>query len=139
IVGHRWRFATGFAASSVAVSAVSLWMVGPQAAAAFAKSILLVGSGSASRTGRVDIAFGTNLMPNLRGLIAGIFDGVLSFHALQIFTLACSALVFAAIVLIARAKVGGSESLNVAIASSGVVTYYFLVHDLSIVLIPIVI
>jgi hypothetical protein len=138
VVARRWRFASGFAAAGALVSSISLWVVGFEGARVFLMSILSVGSGAASESHAVGVVFNTTYMANLRGLVAGVAGGVLGVFWLQAISVGLSGTALVFIAVWSREKLAGRRALELAITTSAVVTYYFFIHDLSIVLIPMV-
>ena len=137
IAGRRWRFASGFAGSAILVTVVSDWVLAFAPIGSSLAWLWSVGSGAASRTGAVEIVFDTSFMPNLRGLISGLIGGVLPTSYLQIVTLAISGTTFLVAAIWGRVKLSRSDALVLAITASAVVTYYLLIHDLSVMLLPI--
>jgi hypothetical protein len=76
-------------------------------------------------------------MPNLRGLIFGLAHTRLSAFWLQALTIILSAATLLAVALLARRKQWGADLFLVAIPASAIVSYHLLIHDLSVMLIPI--
>jgi glycosyl transferase family 87 len=130
LMWRRWRFSAGLAVSSVAAVLVSLWLVGLAGARDYAHMLL---SMSLRLTSEADIHRYSTLprtMLNLRGLFSAIFDGRLSHGYVQFLIAACSL-----VVLLAAAK--QRPSLPLAIAAASLVSYHFIVHDASILVIVI--
>jgi hypothetical protein len=76
-------------------------------------------------------------MPNLRGLVYGFGDQRLSLSEVQLITV----LIFVAILIwaaIAGAKLVVPDRFLFAITASAVVSYHFLLHDMSILFLPII-
>jgi hypothetical protein len=130
LLWRRWSFSVGLAISSVAAGLVSLWLVGLGGARGYAHMLL---SMSLRLTSEADMRrYTTNprMMINLRGLFSGIFDGKLPPAYLQFLVAACSV-----VVLLAAAR--QRPSLPLAIAAGSLVSYHFIVHDASILIIVI--
>lgn len=130
LVWRRWRFSGGLAVSSVAAGIVSLWLVGFGGARGYVQMML---SMSLRLTSEADMRrYTTNprMMMNLRGLFSAMFDGRLPHGYVQFLVAACSV-----IVLLAAAR--QRPSLPLAIAAASLVSYHFIVHDASILIIVI--
>jgi hypothetical protein len=137
IAARRWRFASGFVAAAILVTVLSGWVLGFGRIGDSLTWLWSVGSGAASRTGAVDIVLDTSYMPNLRGLIVGVIGKIVPISYLQMITLAISGTVFLVVAIWGRVKLRSSNALVMATTTSTVVTYYLLIHDLSVMLLPI--
>jgi Glycosyltransferase family 87 len=130
LLWRRWRFFAGFSASAVVACLVSLWLVGLDGAREYAHMLL---SMSVRLTSDLDmLRYGTHPrdMMNLRGLLSAIFGGRLPHGYVQFLIAACSV-----VVLLAAAR--QRPSLSLAIAAASLVSYHFIVHDASILIIVI--
>lgn len=78
-------------------------------------------------------------MANLRGLIFGILSNKLSISWVQALTVSVSALVLLAVALLRRGKFTGFDAFVLAITTSLVVSYYLGLHDLVLLLIPLLV
>ena len=131
LIWRRWRFSAGFAASAGAAALISLWLVGVDGAKEYVRMLL---SMSVRLTSDVDMfRYGTHPrdMINLRGLLSAMFEGKLPHGYLQFLIAACSV-----VVLVAAAR--QRPSLSLAIAAASLVSYHFIVHDASVLIIVIV-
>ena len=137
IIGRRWRFVRGLTAAAVVVSIVSVWVVGFEGTWAFSKSLWSVGSGFASQDHSVDVLFMTTFMPNLRGLIFGLFAGRLPMFWVQFMTLFSSLAVLISAAVWGRENLQGPKGFELALSASALASYYFFIHDFTIMLIPI--
>jgi hypothetical protein len=135
---RRWRFSAGFALSSAFAMGISLWVVGLAQAKVFVHSLLAVGGAVAPAANQIKFPLRTTLMANLRGLIAGLAAGELSSAATLILTISLSAAVLLALAIRLR-KQGPADAMLLAITASVVVSYYLFIHDLSVLLIPIIV
>ena len=77
-------------------------------------------------------------MANLRGLVYGLAGSRASWLWLQAVTILLSLLVLIWIWVRGRGQWQGGAALVLAVTASVVVSYYLFIHDLSILLIPIV-
>ena len=78
-------------------------------------------------------------MVNLRGLLFGLMSDRLPAVWIQAFTVVVSVTVLLWVAVFARRKQGGADAMVIAITVSVIVSYYLFIHDLSVLLIPIVI
>jgi len=139
LVWRRWRFSAGFALSAAAAGGVSLWLVGLGQAQIYARSLVTMGAGLAPKAGLLRYPIPVASMANLHGLIFGLAGGRLPMFWIQAATFVLSGLVLALVGAWAFRKRGGKDALLLAITASAVVSYYLLIHDLSVLLIPIVV
>ena len=125
---RRWRFSLGFALSASVLWALSVWIVGPAQFAIYLHSMLNIGISSSLSSG---LPLPVGLMANLHGLFFGLFGG----RATALPTVAISAVILAAAGLKRPRNI---EALGIAITISTIVSYYLFIHDMSVLLIPIV-
>jgi hypothetical protein len=132
LLWRQWRFLWGFSVSAAAAIAVSVWMVGIQGIHQY---IGMMAGMSVHLKSDADVArYATSplVMQNLRGLITGLLGGILPHVWVQV--LVCAASI---VVLGLAARKGPSFSLAVLAAS--LVSYHFIEHDASILVIPVVV
>jgi hypothetical protein len=136
LIWKRWRFFAGFAASATAVLAMSILLVGAAQMKFYARSLLSM-STNAAASDYVRNAITPNNMPNLRGLIFGLVDNRIpnswAQGAIGILSVALLSWVAAQ-----HQFRRGATGLLVAIPVAALVSYHFLIHDLSILLVPLV-
>ncbi len=137
LLWRRWRFFTGFALSASLVSLISLWVVGLAQTADYARSLFSVGASLAAGTNQFPLR--VSIMANLRGLIFGLMSARLPAFWVQALTIVVSIIVLLWVAVFAPRKLRGTEALVIAITASVIVSYYLFIHDLSVLLIPIVI
>jgi hypothetical protein len=137
LLWRRWRFVGGFALSAAAVLAVSVFLVGPVQMNVYAHSLL---SMSVRETAIDQVKFNINptMMPNLRGLISASFSRFVPLVWTQILTglASLAALLWIAIRGIRR---DSTQQLMLAVSAGTVLSYHLIIHDLSILLIPLVV
>jgi hypothetical protein len=136
LLWRRWRFFVGFALSSGLVSLISLWVVGFAPSVAFARSLFSVGTGLVTAN---QFPLRVSIMANLRGLIFGLLGARLSAFWIQALTTVASISVLLWVALVVPGKQRTADALVLAITASLIVSYYLFIHDLSVLLIPIVI
>jgi hypothetical protein len=115
LLWRRWRFAGGFFISAGCAAIVSVWLVGIQGSLSYVLSV------SATKT------FRTGVMPNLHGALEIILGNS------RIAGLA--SLLIAVLVLFLASRM--QPSLETALIIIPLTSYYLMLHDLVILLIPI--
>ncbi len=140
LLWRRRRFFAGFALSAGLVSLISLWVVGLTQTAAYARSLFSVGTSVAAAN---QFPLRVSIMANLRGLIFGLVGGLmgprLSAFWTQAVTILVSVIVLLWVAVFTPHKHRAANALVIAITASVIVSYYLFIHDLSVLLIPIVI
>jgi hypothetical protein len=137
LLWRRWRFSAGFAASAAAVGLISLWLVSLTGAETYVRSLIHMSVGLTSGAEQFRYGISPAAMPNLRGLIFGLAHTRLSPFWLQALTIILSAATLLAVAVITRRKQWAVDAFLVAITASALVSYHLLIHDLSVMLIPI--
>lgn len=136
---RRWRFAAGVAITGALVGLGSVLLVGLSQTKMYAQSLLTFGAQSQAVTGQLWYPLPANLMPNLHGLIFGIADSHLPAGLIKWITAILSVLIVLALAATPPKTEQGCEALLIAMPASALVSYYLLIHDLSILLIPVVV
>jgi Glycosyltransferase family 87 len=129
IIWRRWKFSLGLAVSSVAAGLVSLWLVGLGGARDYAHMLLSMSLRLSSENMR-RYTTNPNMMMNLRGLFSAMFDGRMAHGHVQ-----WMVAVGSVVVLLAAAR--QRPSLPLAITAASLVSYHFIIHDASILVIVI--
>jgi len=133
---RRWRFFGGFALTACLLSLISLWVVGFDQTAVYVRSVFSVGTNLATAH---QFPLRVSIMANLRGLIFGLLGGRLPSFWIQTLTLAASIMVMLWVALAVPGKQKTADGFVLSITTSLIVSYYLFIHDLSVLLIPIVI
>ncbi len=136
LLWRRWRFFAGFALSACLLSLISLWVVGFAQTTAYARSLFSVGTNLATAH---QFPLRVSIMANLRGLIAGLLGARLPALWIQALTIVSSIFVLLWVARAVPGKRKTAEAFVMAITASLIVSYYLFIHDLSVLLIPIVI
>ena len=137
LLWRRWRFVKGFMFSAILVGLLSFITCGWAEMVVFVHSLLSVGAGLPAVPGEINFPLRINIMANLRGLIYGLASLRVPQRWLQVTTLLLSSIVVISVRARGRQQRGG-DALVLAITAGVVVSYYLFIHDLSILLIPIV-
>jgi hypothetical protein len=136
LLWRRWRFFSGFALSGSLLTLISLWVVGFAQTAAYARSLFSVGTNLATAH---QFPLRVSIMANLRGLIFGLLGARLPAFWIQALTIVASILVLLWAARAVPGKQRTADGFVIAITASLIVSYYLFIHDLSVLLIPIVI
>ena len=141
LIWRRWRFSAGFAISATAAGSASIWLVGLAQARIYVRSLVAMGASLTPRADLLRYPIPVAAMANLRGLIFGLAGGRIPALWIQATTIVLSGVVLSLVAGWAFRERGGkgSNALLLAITASSVVSYYLLIHDLSVLLIPIVV
>ena len=129
LIWRRWRVCTGFVISGGAAGLISLGLVGLGGTKEYMS--MLSGMSLHLNSSADMVRYGTfpTAMMNLRGLATALLEGTLSATGLQFAVFVSSA----AVLLIAAKR---QPSLPLAIMAGSLVSYHFLCHDASILIIP---
>lgn len=131
LLWRRWRVVTGFALSGTTAALISLWLVGWHGAREYARTLLAMTVSLNSKSAILHYGAIPTSMFNLRGLATALLSGSLSRVGLLVVIVASSMTILA---VAARQH----PSLQVAIMASSLVSYHFLSHDATILMIPLV-
>lgn len=137
LLWKRWRFVAGFALSAGLVSLVSVWVVGLTQILVYAHSLVSMGAGLA--VDQFKFPLRVSFMANLRGLIFGLAGTRLPAFWTQALTIFVSAVLLLWVAASTSRMIRAADALVIAITASVIVSYYLFIHDLSVLLIPIVI
>jgi hypothetical protein len=127
---RRWRFSAAFACTSAALAGVSIWIAGMAQSVHYLHSMIGAGSSLGSVAGP---SLKMNLMANLHGALHTILKG-----SSAVLPLTVSASV-ATMILVGSRRPRGVDALLIAIPASALVSYYMYIHDISILIIPVVV
>lgn len=138
LLWKRWRFVGGFSASAVSLLSVSFALVGKTAAISYFHLLMSMSTRLNSAEEQLRLSILPTGMPNLRGLIFCLFNGYLHPTWIQvlIFTLSAGCL---CATWIGGSKARGGTSLLVAVSAAAAVSYHFNYHDMTILLLPIIV
>ncbi|HET9406617.1 MAG TPA: glycosyltransferase family 87 protein [Candidatus Sulfotelmatobacter sp.] len=131
LIWRRWRFCWGFALSSTVAGLVSLWFVGFHGAVQYAQTMSDMSMRLTSNEAMIRYETFPLHMLNLRSVVAGTLEPVMPHWACLLVIVVSSVLV-----LWAAAKRG--PSMPIAITAAALVSYHFLLHDASILIIPVI-
>lgn len=132
LLWRRWRFVGGFTLSSAALCLASLAMVGWTGAKTYCATLLSFSRRVPSQDDHL-FRVPPRYILNLRGLI-------FSFHRFHVPDVWLPVLTVLAsiVILYLAAKKPAYASFTVAIPAAALVSYHFLMHDMSVLLLPLV-
>jgi hypothetical protein len=135
---RRLRFVAGFAVAAALATFVSAWLVGLEQLKVYAHSLLSMSVRLSSSAEQFKYGISPASMPNLRGMIFGLTSSHLSPFSVQVITIVVSLLALLLTAGLTSAKRSNSELFLIAITASALASYHLLIHDLSVVFLPIV-
>jgi Glycosyltransferase family 87 len=122
----QWRFVKGFLLSGVVLGAISAWIVGLHGIAVYPDSLI-----------HLNYPLEVRLMPNLHGLASLLFGQWLGGRTVIFISILLAGAVF---YLTWRSKPESSvDKFLVAIVAAVLGGYYLLAHDLTVLLLPIIV
>jgi Glycosyltransferase family 87 len=129
LIWRRWRFVLGAVLGAAAAISASVWIAGGSGMLALARTLGEMSVGLTNEAQKWKYGANPSVMPNLRGFIDTTAGSHLSPAAIQMVVALCSLLV----ILIASRK---QPSLPLAILVAVLVSYHGLIHDASLVALP---
>ena len=138
-IWRRWRLCAGFVLSGAALALISLWITGIPETVAHVRSLLSVGAGVGPAPEQFRVPLRVSMMANFRGLVFGIAGARLARQTITALTVGSSAIVFSIVGILFYRRRYQRDTLLIVITTSLLVSYYLFVHDISVLLIPIVI
>jgi hypothetical protein len=138
LLWKRWKFVAGVLSSALTVLAISLFLAGPSQMTLYLHDLVLM---SAIETPAQQARFGINpaAMVNLRGLVHATLSHLLSVRSVQVLTAAASLVVFGWTILKGTKSLQEEHKFLLSISAAALVSYHLLVHDLSILVLPLII
>lgn len=137
LLWRRWRFSFGFALSAFLAGLLSVMTVGWRVTSLYLKTLFTM-SGGDMQSAQFRYPLSPGLMPNLHGFVFGAMAERVSTGYLLAFTVFLSAAAFVFAAKIGR-RCSASDGLCLAVISSALVSYYLLIHDLSVLLLPLIV
>jgi hypothetical protein len=134
---RRWRFLLGFGVSAVATLSLSTCLVGVAQMRLYAQWILSM-STNANAADYTANAIRPDHMPNIRGIVFGFANSHLLNSWIQAGIGIISAAVLVWVIAQNRLRQGGNPLL-VAITAASILSYHLLIHDLAILLLPVLV
>ena len=127
-----WKIITGLATAAAVLTLLSVLVFGPAVLVQYPSMLFHMNEGANASAFHLV----PQTMPNLRGMLALLFSKTLPPHVVMVL---CGVLSAALFVWVCRAqRVGGSFDLSFSFALVGtlLISFHLLIHDLSLVLLP---
>ena len=135
---RKGRFVAGFLSTAACAVALSVWLSGWPQTESYVRTLLSVSVARSSSTASMHYPLPVEMMANLHGLIYGLAP--LRLHSwVQIASVLGSGITLLVVAILGRRGQRGSDSLMLATTASVLVSHYLFMHDLSALLLPIVI
>jgi hypothetical protein len=137
----RWRFSAGFVSVGFLLGAISFFLTGRQASLTYLRALFSIGTNPQSASDIV-LPIPITLMPNVHGLVSGIGAGHMSQLSIAAVTASVSIALLIGIWASGLSRKGARNSnpnpqdFAVALTSSALVSYYFFIHDATILFLP---
>jgi hypothetical protein len=138
LIWRRWRFSAGFAIVATALAALSVWLTGASQIRVYIRSLFSMGAGLAFVPKLFTYPMRLQMMANLHGLVFGISRGRVTNKWQLAAVIVLSCLFFAWTGFKGRGITAVTELMLLAISCSVLVSYYAFMHDLSVLLVPLV-
>lgn len=133
VLWRRWRVVAGLAISTTSMALLSVAVTGFAGVPAFLGSLVSVGGVTNSKL--INFPIRLQVMSNLRGLISCALANSFSSGEIRAVVVLISAILMIALAVLVPAR--WKNPLPIAITAAALVSYYLFVHDLSVLLIPI--
>jgi hypothetical protein len=139
LLWRRWRFSIGFGVIAVLLTLLSLWLTGMSQIELYVRSLFSLGTGLALVPKLFQYPMRLQMMANLHGLVFGISRGLVTnkWQLAVVAIVSCLSLVWTAVK--GWQTTTTSRLMLLAIPCCVLVSYYAFTHDLSVLLIPVVI
>jgi len=138
-IWRRWGFVAGFAISAAAVVSLSILITGISQARLYVESLISIAGLRPASTGLALYPVNWRMMANLHGLTAAVASGSISNLWLSALTIFMSAGVLVWTAIQGLRVSGTSGLLLLAIPCSLLVAHHTYMHDLSVLLLPIIV
>jgi hypothetical protein len=137
LLAGRKRFALGFAPAAAILTLLSVWIAGVAGTRAYLGDLLGMSVGLSTADQRLRFGIVPTSMANLRGLVYGLsnWKGTAAWTQFAIALVSFAVLLFS-VRAMSRMKVS-SDAFLLGIVAASLLSYHFLIHDMSILLLPI--
>lgn len=138
LLWKEWRFILGFSFSAIGLLAGSFALVGREATRAYLLLLTSMSVGLHSAADQVRLGVPPAAMPNLRGLVIGLLGNEIPGFWQQLAIGILSVLVITVTFWRGR-HLSAEHKLLIAILAASLVSYHSLIHDMAILLLPVLI
>jgi hypothetical protein len=139
LIWRQWRFMAGFAISSVAVVCVSVWLTGFLQTKVYVEALMSIAGLKPATSGLSLYPVNWRMMANIHGLTVGLADGWISALGLRVLPLLLSVAVLGWTAVRGRRINEASSLLLLAVPCGVLVSHHTYVHDLSVLLLPVIV
>jgi hypothetical protein len=139
VLWRRWRFVLGFSMSALVLAGLSLWITGWGEAKLYAQTILSIGGLQPAFSRLAQYPVLLERMANLHGLVFGLARGTLGRTSIEVTTILLSLVTFGWTWFAGVRTKNPAKLLLIAIPCSVLVSHHTYIHDLSVLVIPLVI
>jgi glycosyl transferase family 87 len=138
VLWRRWRFVWGFSVSTIGLLLISFALVGMDAARSYLCLLMSMSVGLRSAADQVRLGVPPAAMPNLRGLVIGFLGHRVPVPGEQVTIGVLSAIIIAAAYVRGR-RWPSTGRLLIATVAAALVSYHSLIHDMTILLLPLLV
>lgn len=135
LLWKNWQLIIGFSFSTIGLLAGSFALVGREATRDYFRLLTSMSVGLHSAADQVRLGVPPAAMPNLRGLVIGLLGNRIPSFWQQLAIAILSVLVITAAFWRGR-RVSARHKLLIAILAASLVSYHSLIHDMAILLLP---
>jgi hypothetical protein len=138
LIWKHWRFCSGFLISLTAAAIISVWVGGVSETRRYLHCLFSIAGIDFWDCGLAHYPVFWQLMPNVHGLVVGVFGRLEAKVQIGVTALVSGVVLMGTAISGMRGK-QSSARLLLAIPSSVLVAYHSYIHDLSILIIPIMV
>lgn len=139
LVWRRWRFVAGFATVTAGLASLSVWLTGTAQTSLYIRSLFSLGAGLAFIPHLLQYSLPVQMMANFHGLVWGTSQDWLS-SSWQLVAAILLSFAFLVWITFKGLRIDtASPRMLLAIPCSVLVSYYAFIHDLSVLLLPLIV
>jgi len=139
VIWRQWRFILGFAASGAVFAGTSIWLTGIAQTKLYVETLFSIAGLRPPTNGLAIYPVSWQMMANVHGLVFTVASQWAPKHVVEFATISISALVMAWTMICGWRVRQASNLLLLAIPCSVLISHHAYSHDLSILLLPLVI
>lgn len=136
---RQWRFLLGFSASGTALAAISIWLTGITQTKLYLETLFSIAGLRPATNGLAIYPVSWQMMANVHGLVFAGGSQWASKHVVEFATILLSAVVMGWTTIQGWRVKQGSKLLLLAIPCSVLISHHAYSHDLSVLLLPLII
>jgi hypothetical protein len=139
LIWRRWRFCLGFFISALALSFVSIWLVGIAQTTLYIESLISIAGLRPATTALAQYPVALPMMADVHGFVFGITGRWLSKFWLQALTILLSGTVMGWTAWRGSRFTDAASLLLLAVSCGVLVSHHTYIHDLSVLFLPILV